>query len=205
MVVAFLPLASPLSADILFSLLPSDGSVAGSPGSLVGWGYSITNTDPSNWFISTSLNSDSFSDGTPSSLFDFPILAPGQTATESFDPLNSIGLFELQWDPTAPAGFVDSGDFILSGQWWDKDPFNGGNFIADAPDISFAYMASVSAPAGSVPEPSSWWLVTAGLSLAARCWLQRRPKKIEISAQDLDVSRTPADANEAQLNRESVT
>src|ERR1035441_834745 len=131
----FFSLACPVSAGVVFTLLPSDGNVSGAPGSLVGWGYALTNTDSSNWFMATNLNSDSFSNGTPTPLFDFPILAPGAVATEAFDSVNSVGLYELQWDSSAPVGFVNSGDFTLSGEWWDGDPFNGGSFIADAPDI----------------------------------------------------------------------
>src|SRR5579864_6227037 len=110
-----LSLVCPDSAAILFSVIPADGNVSGPPGSLVGWGYSLMNTDSLNWFLSTNLNSDSFANGTPTSLFDFPTVAPGATVTEAFDPVNSIGLFELQWDAGAPPGFVNSGNFVLSG------------------------------------------------------------------------------------------
>ena len=48
--------------------------------------------------MSTNLNSDSFSNGTPTLLFDFPILAPGGVVTQAFDSVNSVGLFQLQWD-----------------------------------------------------------------------------------------------------------
>ena len=164
----FLAFSSPLPANILFTVSPSDGGVSGPAGSLVGWGYSLTNTDPSNWYMSTDLNSDSFSNGTPTLLFDFPILAPGDTVTEAFDSVNSIGLFELQWDPSAPVGFVNSGDFVLSGQWWDGDPFGGGNFITDAPDISLPYLASVTGSA-SVPEPGSFFLFAGGILLMTGC------------------------------------
>jgi hypothetical protein len=156
--------ASPASADILFDLIPADGSVSGTPGSLVGWGYSITNTDPSDWFLSTDLNSDSFSNGTPTLLFDFPEVAPGATVTEAFDPANSIGLFELQWDPSAPIGTVNSGNFVLSGELWDGDPFNGGTFIADALDSSAAYTATVTGSA-STPEPASFPLLASGFAI----------------------------------------
>jgi hypothetical protein len=148
--------ARPASADAIFTLLPSDGNVFGVPGSLVGWGYTLTNTDPSAWFMSTDLNSDSFSNGTPSLLFDFPILAPGGTVTEAFDSVNGIGLFQLQWDLSAPVGFVNSGNFVLSGGWWDGDPLNGGNFIADAPDIAVPYSATVEQGSSAVPEPLNW-------------------------------------------------
>jgi hypothetical protein len=163
----FLFSASPLSASISFSLLPSDGNISGAPGALVGWGYSLTNTDPSNWFLSTDLNSDSFANGTPTLLFDFPILAPGETVTEAFDAIDSIGLFELQWDSSVPVGFVNAGNFVLSGQWWDGDPLNGGNFVGDAPDTSLPYSAVASSPVSSVPEPWSFWLLMIGLCLVA--------------------------------------
>lgn len=105
----FISLAGSASADVVYNLLPSDGNVSGPPRSLVGWGYSLTNTDPSNWFMSTNLNSDSFSNGTPALLLISPLLAPGGAVTEAFDPVNSLGLFELQWDVTAPVGLVNSG------------------------------------------------------------------------------------------------
>jgi hypothetical protein len=160
-------LASPLFADsITFTTLPSDGNVSGPAGSLVGWGYSLTNDSSADWFLATNLNSDSFSNGTPTLLFDFPEVAPGATVTEAFDAVNGIGLYELQWDPAAPTGFVNSGDFVLSGQWWDGDPFNGGNYIADATDTSLPYSAIVSASTTStVPEPSSFVLLMAAVSL----------------------------------------
>ena len=143
--------------DVLdFDLIPSSGDVAGLPGSTVGWGYSITNESTTDWLLTTNLVSDSFLYGAATSLFDFPEVAPGATVTESFDPINGIGLYELTWDPGAPAGFVNSGNFVLSAQWYDGDPFNGGTYIADALDTNAAYSATVSAsgPSGT-PEPAS--------------------------------------------------
>ncbi len=156
-------IGSPLWADtIVATLLPSDGNVSGPAGSLVGWGYSITNESVTDWFLATNLNSDSFSNGTPNLLFDFPEVAPGATVTEAFDSVNGIGTFELLWDPSAPVGFVNTGDFTLSGQWYDGVPFNGGNFIADATDTLLPYSATV-AGSSSVPEPSSFLLLASGI------------------------------------------
>jgi hypothetical protein len=109
------------------------------------------------------LNTDSFSDGTPNLLFDFPEVAPGATVTEAFDPVNGIGIYELQWDPSAPVGFVNSGDFTLSGQWYDGDPFNGGNYVADATDTLLPYSATVTGSVSSVPEPLSCLLLASGI------------------------------------------
>jgi hypothetical protein len=168
--------ALPLTADtISFTLLPVDGNVAGPPGSTVGWGYSITNNSDTDWFVPTDLNTDSsFSNGTPTLLFDFPDLAPDTTAAETFDPVNFIGLYELLWDPSAPGGSVNSGNFVLSGEWWDGDPLNGGNFIADAIDTSAPYSATVSSISSSTPEPSGVVMMLAGLGLLVLSGTRRR-------------------------------
>jgi PEP-CTERM motif len=168
-------LASPLWADTTFvTLLPSSGDVSGPAGSLVGWGYSITNQSTTEWFLATNLNSDSFSNGTPNLLFDFPEVAHGATVTEAFDSVNGIGMFELLWDPSASVGFVNSGDFTLSGQWYDGDPFNGGNFIADATDTLLPYSATVTG-SSSIPEPSSFLLLASGILIVSWRRVRRSP------------------------------
>jgi len=161
--------AATLSADsITFSLLPGDGNLSGAPSSLIGWGYSITNNSTADWFLATGLNSDSFSNGTPTSLFDFPEVGPGQTVTEAFDAVNSIGLFELQWDASAPNGFANAGSFVLSGQWWNGDPFNGGSLIATATDVAVPYSATVSGGSGSnTPEPAAGYLLLLAIGITA--------------------------------------
>jgi hypothetical protein len=161
----FLSLACPVSADIIFALLPFDGNLSGAPGSLVGWGYSLANTDSADWYMAADLNSDTFLDGTPTLLFDFPVLAPGATVTEAFDPVSGIGLFQLLWDAGAPVGSVDSGNFTLSGEWWNGDPLNGGSFVATAPDIALAYSATVTSSSGVVPEPSTFVLMACGSAI----------------------------------------
>lgn len=156
---------APLCADsVTFSLLPSDGNIFGPAGSLIGWGYSLTNDSTADWFMATNLDAGSFANGTPTSLFDFPILGPGQTVTETFDPINGIGIYELAWDSSAPTGFINSGDFVLSGQWWGGDPLSGGSYIADAPDTSLAYSATVSGTS-TVPEPSSFFVLACAMGI----------------------------------------
>jgi hypothetical protein len=170
MLVAYLAL--PLAAEtVSFTLLPANGNVSGPAGSTVGWGYQLTNNGSTDWFVPTDLNTDSsFSDGTPTLLFDFPDLAPNTTAMETFDPVNGIGLYQFTWDPSAPGGSVNSGNFVLSGEWWDGDPLNGGNFIADAIDISAAYTASVNTGTSSSPEPSSLAMAVSGLGILIVIW-----------------------------------
>jgi hypothetical protein len=161
-------LSLPLAADsITFNLIPPDGKITGVAGSTVGWGYSITNESAFDRFVSTDLNPDSsFVDGTPFSVFDFPNLAPGASAVELFDPVNFIGLYTFTWDPTAPGADINSGNFLLSGQWRDGDPLNGGNFIADAIDTSAAYTVSLS-NSNPAPEPASVIVTIADLGALA--------------------------------------
>lgn len=161
--------------DVLeFTLIPESGDVSGPAGSTVGWGYSITNESTTDWLLTTNMQSDSFLYGTPNLLFDFPEVAPGQTVTEDFDPVALTGVYEDVLDASASPGSVDSGNFVLSAQWYDGDPFNGGNYIADAPDTNAAYSATVIG--SSTPEPGSFLLISGGLALLGitRFWPQTR-------------------------------
>jgi hypothetical protein len=156
-----------------FSTIPNSGDISGAPGATVGWGYSITNQSTSDWLLATNLNADSFAFGTPALLFDFPEIAPGTTVTELFDPIGMTGLYEDVLNLSAPNGSVDSGNFVLSAQWYDGDPFNGGNFIADAIDSSAPYMATVNSSTSPVPEPSSFSFLIIGTLLIAVLRLSR--------------------------------
>jgi hypothetical protein len=145
-----------------FSTIPGDGNISGAPGATIGWGYSITNESTSDWLLAINLSADSLAFGTPTLLFDFPEVAPGATVTEIFDPIGMTGLYEDVLNDPVPDGSVDSGDFVLSAQWYNGDPFNGGTFIADAVDTDAAYTATVNS-ASSTPEPSSFVLLASGI------------------------------------------
>jgi hypothetical protein len=152
-----------LGSDVyMFSTIPGDGNISGAPGATIGWGYSITNESTTDWLLATNLNADSFAFGTPTLLFDFPEVAPGATVTEVFDPIGLTGLYEDVLNDPVPDGSVDSGDFVLSAQWYTGDPFNGGTFIADALDTDAAYSATVTS-SSSTPEPSSFALLASGI------------------------------------------
>lgn len=178
-----------------FSLLPGGGAASGPAGSTVGWGYSITNTDPQNWLVTNWSFATSPLDGTLS--------APaGGTMTWGYsitnpDPLNWLMLSGLSADAflngTPDASVFDlpiiAPNSTVSGNLyqftWDPtapmDGINSGiftltadwydeefNFLDGAPNRSAYYMASV-AP---VPEPSAWLLFgvgLAGLGLYRRC------------------------------------
>lgn len=147
---------------VSFSALPAD--ISGPPGSTVGWGYSITN-DTSDWLQTMNVDQGIFQHGTFTSLFDFPVIAPGATVTVDFVFTNGTGidtgLGEFAWDANAPAGFVNSGLFVLSYDLFSVDPLLDPNAIPLGPE------ASTSTPySATVSEPSSLYLALSGIGIA---------------------------------------
>lgn len=146
----------------LISFLATPAHVGGVAGSTVGWGYQITNHS-SDYFVASALNADSFQWGSPLSLFDFPVLAPGATVSQNFSA-NLAGLFQLSWDALAPEGSSNSGLFMLSGDFFSGDPLAGGQFIAAAPDAVASYSATLQ-PGSQIPEPGALLLSLTALGL----------------------------------------
>jgi hypothetical protein len=170
----FIGVAGTASANpFTFSTVPGSGVISGPAGSTIGWGYTLTNTSLTDWLVLTAVSADVFQFATASAaIFDFPVLAPGSSLTVSY-LAGLAGLFELIWDPNAPIGFVNSGTFIVSAEWWAGDPFAGGSFLGFATEQSALYSASVTAPVTAVPEPSGLFLTTLGALLLLR---RQRPR-----------------------------
>lgn len=166
---ALAPAAQALPFTYTFGLLPPGGMVSGAPGQLVGWGYTLANTDTVNWFVPTQLSASSFLLGAPDAgYFDFPILGPGLGVSVAFDPLAGKGLFGLQLNPGALPGQSESGHFTLAGEWWSADPFAGGTLLQPGDRALAPFSVQVSG--GATPEPATLPLLLAGL-----VWLVIRP------------------------------
>lgn len=157
-----LALASSLAtADSLtytFDVIPPSGSISGGPGATIGWGFSITNNSTLEDLVTTDLSAGVFLYGTPISLFDFPIIAPGGNLTESF-VANTKGLYQDTFFSIVPPGSSDTGIFTLSAEFC-NDPTNPGT-CSKATDAQVAYSASVSG--ATVPEPATISLLGTGL------------------------------------------
>jgi PEP-CTERM motif-containing protein len=163
------------AAPFTFTLLPPSGDISGLPGSTIGWGYTLTNDSSLDWLVLSGLNEDPIVNATPdASLFDFPILAPGETRSVAYNPATSSGLFQITWDALAPEGFVNTGLFVLSGEFWDRDPLAGGSFLALADDQSAKYTATVASAPTPVPEPASLFLTVFGIGGGFFCRRRRR-------------------------------
>lgn len=159
------PAARATPFTFTFSATPSGGAITGQPGQLTGWGYDIGNTDTVDWFVPTELSASSFSIGTPdASYFDFPILAPGTSASRAFDAATIAGLFGVQVFAFATPGQSDSGVFTLSGQWWDGDPLAGGRLIQASDPVTIPFALQVPG-APTLPVPATALLLAAGLGL----------------------------------------
>ena len=175
-------LATPAArADSLtFTVLPAD--VSGPAGTLVGWGFSITNNSTTDYLDISSIDSSLFMNGTPDSspfLFSFSSLAPGETITQAYDPVNDLGLFQLLWDPNAPVGFTNTGFFTLYGAFCDPSDITcaGDLSVTSTPLATGSYSATVSPPGGVItPEPSAALLLGAGLIVLA--WFSRRRQDV---------------------------
>jgi hypothetical protein len=172
--VAAVAMSNPAAAapfTFTFDTIPVDGALTAAPGQTVGWGYTITNEDPANWLELLALDHDPFVSGTPNSLFDFPILAPGASVTVPYDFLLPAGLFEFTLDPGAPNGLVNAGRFVLTGDFWDDDPLGAGNPLGEQRMVSAPYSVT------AVPEPASVVLLGTGAAglLARRVRRRARP------------------------------
>jgi hypothetical protein len=156
-------------AEIEFDLLPG-GTISGTAGSAVGWGYTATNNSPDEWLVFVDFNSGTFTSGTANALFDYPILAPETTVTQPYNSVSGTGLMDVTLNSVLPNPIVDTGDFVLDAQWWSGDPFSGGDYLSDADPVILPYELDASPVA--VTEPSTLWLV--GVVLLSVGFLSKR-------------------------------
>ena len=107
------------------------------------------------------------------SIFDFPILAPGQSVIVPWQQ-DTAGLGQFTWDANAPTPFDQGGQFVISAQWYTDDP-NSCNYTCTeiyqtqtqelVPfDVSDTLL---SGNTGSAPEPAAVWLLGSGLFVLA--------------------------------------
>ncbi len=154
--------------SLTFTVIPPD--VSGPAGTTVGWGFSVTNLSTSDYLDISGIDSDLFlaTDGTPdASIFPFPNLAPGQTATQLYDPVAQLGLFQFTWNSGLPIGTTESGQFQLLGAFCDPavDQFCAEDGSVSSVVLATADYSATVSPSGvaPVPEPGSVGLLLAGI------------------------------------------
>jgi len=152
------------AAALSLTLLPG-AAISGPPGSTIGWGYKITNST-TNWVETLNLTSDVFTNGTPNSIFDFPVIAPNGSITLLFSrmitgacPAPDCGLFEFTWGAGVTGGTVNAGTFTITSEFFGTNPLTDPNAIdlGPAPDMTAPYSAM------STPEPNTFMVLGIGL------------------------------------------
>lgn len=181
----FLLLQSPSFAGTLSFTLSPDSSLTGSPGSTVGWGFTISNTfapGSPEWIL---IDQVQFNTPTPVGVFapfGFPmVIGPGvgnlNPYAEAFDNALATGVGRVTIDAGAQAGDFSAGDIVLLYSIYSADPVNdplfdpGANLVAAGLSASASALVTVSGASQSVPEPSAALLLLAagsGLALLAR-------------------------------------
>lgn len=154
--------------SITLTLDPASGNVKGNPGSVVGWGFTFTNTT-SNWVV---LDSSSFTGSTVDGSYKdylasaFYIIGPSpesSTLQQTWNPSALLGVGEFDINATAAPGTLIPGNIVVDYSVYSVDP-NDPNFNPDTDTVIAD--ATLYAPASvAVPEPSSFPLLVGALFL----------------------------------------
>jgi hypothetical protein len=176
----------PAWADPVFTLLPS-GTIAGLPGDLIGWGFTITNDanyieitsaqfclDPVSFPACEPPQEGTFTDFI--SQFNDIVVGPPSgtlpdTVSQSFDPNSLTGVGSFSVSPSALLFSADIGQIVLTYNVFAADPNgpDGGNPL-NSSDLVLAANATVSVDLPvSTPEPGNL-LAVGGTFLALLAW-----------------------------------
>jgi hypothetical protein len=167
---------------ITISTLPLSGTVGGGPGTVVGWGFTLTDSSADQWVI---LDDSSFSgpqvygtyvDYLASNSYVAGPAPESSTLHVAWNPslIPPQGLGEFDLNPTALPGASIRGNIVVDYQLFSEDPnspsFDPGSFISagtvDAPvDINV------------VPEPASIFLTGGAILLLAIAFAWRRTRQ----------------------------
>ena len=163
----------------MLTLLPASGNISGSPGAVVGWGFTLTDSTPSEWVL---LTGSQFT-GSPvfGTYVDYLSSNNAPTYVVGPSPENSIiqvawnrstmaGLGEFEINSTASAFVSIPGNILVRYSVFSQDPL-GPNFDPDTATVVADATVSVPAQVDIAPEPGSGWIIAVLLPLA---WLLRR-------------------------------
>ena len=174
------------AGPVSLTLIPIAGAISGEPGTVVGWGFTLTNSGSPDWLVLTGSN---FTGSTVYgnyvdylSLLNAPLYVAGPAPESStisvlWDPSSNppLGVGEFDINATALPGAIIMGAVQVSYDLFSQDP-NTPNFDPG----SFITSGTVSAPAevGVAPEPPSLLTMsTALLPLAFAGWRRRKARR----------------------------
>jgi len=155
-------------ASALLTLSPASGVISGYAGTTIGWGYTITNTDPGEWLV---LDDFSISPAIPSYLgtftdftaFNFILVGPSSAVSQDFDPVLLTGVGSFTIAPNAPTGAQFFG-IVMEYDLFSVDP-TSGDFDPVLDTISTGNQLEDPAGINIVPEPATWLAMVAAFGL----------------------------------------
>jgi hypothetical protein len=168
-------------AAVSFQLDPSDGAIMGAPGTTVGWGFTLTNTE--NFLVVTSA---AFEPSVPLGTFtdfisapdNFFVIGPAVGASnawaQAFNVATRTGVGSFAIDPNTAPGSVAYGEIVLSYDLFAISPLDP-NFNPDSDTLSNGNMLTANASvATTVPLPGAIWLFgSAVVSMLGFCKRRR--------------------------------
>ena len=176
-------LAGCLSASPVTLTLTPSGDLTGMPGDTVGWGFSIYNGtqyyvefSSSNFCVSPVIP-NSCTAPTTGAFTDIivnndPIIAPGDTLSQSFDPVGfTTGLGYFAIDPGATLLSSDLGQIVLTYDGYNSDP----SVSPDAVQYLFSQGLYADASVTVSPEPATSGLLA--VSLPGLAWMYTRARR----------------------------
>jgi len=164
------------AATLTIDTIPSSGDVSGYPGTVVGWGITLTDTG-SDWVV---LNDSYFTGSQVNGTYvdyvasNFYVAGPSPespTLMESWNSGTMSGLGEFDLNATAPPGLLISGDINVDYSLFSQDP-NNPDFDPDSFVSSGTLSAAVQIQ--SLPEPASIGLVGLALPLLFAVGMRKR-------------------------------
>jgi len=164
-------------------LIPSDGVIAGLPGSTIGWGFTVTNA--TDWLVITSTSfTPSTSSGTYTDYtqFNFIVVGPApetESVTQVFSPLDLTGAGSFTIAADAPGGTDITGEIVMTYDLFSVDP-NSPSFnpILDTISTDNPLPVFAEVQVSVVPEPATWLGAVTALillsGLAVFCDMKKR-------------------------------
>jgi len=182
-----------LQAAPLLTLDPLGGALSGTPGSTVGWGFTLTNTtdflvvaatdfcitatQPTDLPCATQVQSvGTYNDF---SAINFIVVGPSPyttTVTQTFNAIAQTGFGSFAISGGATVGTILNGQLAVVYQLFDADPANGGQQIGGDNFISSPASITVTGVATGTPEPGT--MLTLCLGTACILLQCRRPPKM---------------------------
>ncbi len=177
----------PLLAGPIIQLNPADGILTGTPGSTVGWGFTIQ-SDPLQWisfegsFLVNETNPGlgSYTDliGASGGPLDFVLPAGAAAWTQVFSDAAQTGAGSYALSPASLPGDQNAG--VLRVLWvaYSADPYTCGNCFAGSFQQDFNFrVTAADTPSQAAPEPATLSVVfiAGAMFLGRKMYALRRP------------------------------